>query len=63
MADTKKKRQTAVPIGRIVSIETDVEIGLIYQWDNGEMQVAMYSARDIEQNTSPCLAAIDLNTS
>lgn len=42
-------RQTAVPIGRIMSFETGVEIGILYQWDNGETQVALYADRDVEQ--------------
>ncbi|WP_157946963.1 hypothetical protein [Thalassobius sp. I31.1] len=41
-------RQTANPIGRIMCFETDVEIGLLYQWDNGETQIRLYSDWDIE---------------
>ncbi len=42
-------RRTAVPIGRIIYMETGEEIGFLYQWDNGETQTALYSDWDIEQ--------------
>jgi hypothetical protein len=34
-------RSTARAIGRVTCIETGVEIGLLYQWDNGETQAAL----------------------
>ncbi len=41
--------KTAAPIGRIFCFETGEEIGLLYQWDNGETQVALYSDWDVKQ--------------
>ncbi|MCE8508483.1 hypothetical protein ACGYJ8_04705 [Sulfitobacter sp. 1A12126] len=35
-------RSTAEAIGRISCIQTGEEIGLLYQWDNGETQAALY---------------------
>ena len=42
-------RKAADPIGRIICFETGEEIGLLYQWDNGDTQVALYSDWDIAQ--------------
>lgn len=36
-------RTTAEAIGRISCIKTGEEIGLLYQWDNGETQAALYN--------------------
>ena len=36
-------------IDRIICFETGEEIGLLYQWNNGETQVALYSDWDVEQ--------------
>lgn len=49
MKSAENSRNTADPIGRIVCFETGVEIGLLYQWDNGETQVTLYSDWDMEQ--------------
>jgi hypothetical protein len=49
MNSVEKNRNTADPIGRIVCFKTGEEIGLLYQWDNGETQVTLYSDWDIEQ--------------
>jgi hypothetical protein len=35
-------RTTAEAIGRISCIKTGEEIGLLYRWDNGETQAAIY---------------------
>ena len=35
-------RATAEAIGRITCIKTGAEIGLLYQWNNGDTQAAMY---------------------
>jgi hypothetical protein len=37
-------RTTAEAIGRISCIKTGEEIGLLYQWDNGETQAALYDS-------------------
>ena len=34
-------RATAEAIGRITCIKTGAEIGLLYQWDNGDTQAAL----------------------
>ncbi len=49
MNSVENSRNTADPIGRINCFETGEEIGLLYQWDNGETQVTLYSDWDIEQ--------------
>ena len=49
MSKVETARQTADPIGRIMCFETGVEIGLLYLWDNGETQVALYSDWDVEK--------------
>lgn len=49
MAEIGNSRLNADPIGRINCIKTNEEIGLLYQWDCGETQVALYSDWDIEQ--------------
>lgn len=49
MNSTENSRNTADPIGRIICFETGEEIGLLYQWDNGETQVTLYSDWDMEQ--------------
>ncbi len=36
MNSVENNRNTADPIGRIICFETGEEIGLLYQWDNGE---------------------------
>lgn len=43
MAVPEKFRSIANPVGRIICFETSREIGLLYQWDNGETQAALYS--------------------
>lgn len=42
MPEFESVRATAEAIGRIICIKTGEEIGLLYQWDNGETQAAMY---------------------
>jgi hypothetical protein len=45
-------RTTAEAIGRISCIKTGEEIGLLYQWDNGETQAALYD--DNHPKTALC---------
>ena len=42
MPEHDSVRSTAEAIGRITCIKTGEETGLLYQWDNGETQAAMY---------------------
>ncbi|WP_297753595.1 hypothetical protein [uncultured Shimia sp.] len=42
MPEFESVRTTAEAIGRITCIKTGEEIGLLYQWDNGETQAALY---------------------
>lgn len=37
-------RTTAEAIGRITCIKTGEDIGLLYQWDNGETQAALFGS-------------------
>jgi hypothetical protein len=56
-------RATAEAIGLITCIKTGEEIGLLYRWDNGETQAAMYkdglavSPTFQDQATRPDLSA------
>ncbi len=42
MPEITSVRTTAEAIGRITCIKTGEEIGLLYQWDNGETQAALF---------------------
>jgi len=42
LPELESVRTTAKAIGRISCIKTGEEIGLLYQWDNGETQAALY---------------------
>ncbi len=42
MPKLESVRTTAEAIGRISCIKTGEEIGLLYQWDNGQTQAALY---------------------
>ncbi|OIQ31609.1 MAG: hypothetical protein BM562_07090 [Alphaproteobacteria bacterium MedPE-SWcel] len=42
MPQFQNARATAEAIGRITCIKTGEEIGLLYRWDNGETQAALY---------------------
>lgn len=42
MPQFENARTTAEAIGRITCIKTGEEIGLLYQWDNGETQAALF---------------------
>ncbi len=42
MPEHEGVRSTAEAIGRISCIKTDEEIGLLYRWDNGETQAALF---------------------
>ncbi|WP_417248104.1 hypothetical protein [Celeribacter sp.] len=44
MPELESVRTTAEAIGRISCIKTGEEIGLLYQWDNGETQAALYNS-------------------
>ena len=39
-------RAIAEAIGRVKCIKTGVEIGLLYRWDSGETQAALYDGCD-----------------
>lgn len=41
MPEFENIRATAEAIGRITCIRTGAEIGLLYQWDNGDTQAAL----------------------
>lgn len=43
MPEFESVRTTAEAIGRVMCIKTGVEIGLLYQWDNGETQASLYN--------------------
>lgn len=42
MPELESVRTTAEAIGRITCIKTGEEIGLLYRWDNGETQAALF---------------------
>ncbi|GGA12619.1 hypothetical protein [Neptunicoccus cionae] len=42
MPELESVRTTAEAIGRITCIKTGEEIGLLYQWDNGDTQAALH---------------------
>jgi transcriptional regulator with XRE-family HTH domain len=48
MPDLSDGRQNAEPIGRIMCITTDAEIGLLYCWDNGDTQIALHAQNGSE---------------
>lgn len=48
MPEHESVRSTAEAIGRITCIKTGEEIGLLYRWDNGETQAAIYENGSIE---------------
>ena len=61
MPKLESVRTTAEAIGRISCIQTGEEIGLLYQWDNGETQAALYYGRGHEaQNCSHHTAEQDI---
>lgn len=43
MPEHESVRSTAEAIGRIRCIKTGEEIGLLYRWNNGETQAALYA--------------------
>jgi len=53
LPDSENARATAVAIGRITCIKTCAEIGLLYQWDNGETQAALYDGCQPETPSRP----------
>ena len=63
MPEFDSVRTTAEAIGRITCIRTGEEIGLLYQWDNGETQAAIFEDDSTEspdcqnQVTEPSLSA------
>lgn len=63
MPEFDSVRTTAEAIGRVTCINTGVEIGLLYQWGNGETQAALYedglpqSTSCPEQKVEPDLGA------
>jgi transcriptional regulator with XRE-family HTH domain len=48
MPDLSDGRQNAVPIGRIMCITSDAEIGFLYCWDNGDTQIALHAQNGSE---------------
>lgn len=59
MTQPETDRRTADPIGRITCFETGVEIGLLYQWDNGETQVVIYEDQAFKAPGPPILRQTD----
>ena len=63
MPEFENIRATAEAIGRITCIKTGVEIGLLYRWDNGDTQAALFEEKKPEiagcpeQKTEPDLSA------
>ena len=63
MPEFENDRATAAPIGRITCIKTGREIGLLYRWDTGGTQAALYEDRPPqsaiypEQQVEPDLGA------
>lgn len=51
MPELESVRTKAEAIGRVKCIETGAEIGLLYRWDNGETQAAMYESSFAETPT------------
>ena len=61
MPEFESLRTTAEAIGRVTCIKTGEEIGLLYQWDNGETQAALYNgSRPKTQNCSDHPAEPDI---
>lgn len=50
MAEIENARLNAEPIGRIKCIKTDEEIGLLYRWENGDTQAALFA---LSENSPP----------
>lgn len=66
MPELESVRTTAEAIGRIKCIKTGEEIGLLYQWDNGETQAAIYDDDHPKTQLSsdpPCEPDIGANRS
>ncbi len=53
MPKLESVRTTAEAIGRITCIKTGKEIGLLYQWDNGDTQSALYNASKTSRPSTP----------
>lgn len=53
MPEFENIRATAEAIGRITCIRTGAEIGLLYQWDNGDTQAALCEDDLPETPSSP----------
>ena len=53
MPELESVRTTAEAIGRITCIKTGEEIGLLYRWDTGETQAAMYLHRRYDEPSFP----------
>lgn len=50
MAEIENARLNAKPVGRITCIETNEEIGLLYRWENGDTQAALF---ELSENSPP----------
>lgn len=57
MPEFESDRETAKAIGRVFCTKTGKEIGLLYRWNNGEMQAALDEDNSNELPTSQSCAA------
>lgn len=53
MPEVENIRATAAAIGRITCIKTGAEIGLLYQWNNGDTQAALCENGLLETPSCP----------
>ncbi|AML51572.1 hypothetical protein [Falsihalocynthiibacter arcticus] len=53
MPEFENIRTAAEAIGRITCIKTSVEVGLLYRWDNGDTQAALYEDNLSETPSCP----------
>ncbi|WP_424928156.1 hypothetical protein [Amaricoccus tamworthensis] len=61
MPELESVRTTAEAIGRITCIKTGEEIGLLYLWDNGETQAALYEPYKKNPTGTPNMPEQDTN--
>lgn len=51
MSDTEERRMQAEPLGRIRAMDSEEEIGLLYQWNNGATQIVLHNdLPDLEED-------------
>ena len=53
MPEFENVRATAEAIGRITCIKTGVEVGLLYRWNNGDTQAALFEDNLSETPSCP----------